>query len=89
LNTNTHQILDAKNPSGEALPIKPNENPTNEKPIKTEIKTNDNNNTIINPRPPIEIKVPNIINKPVPTNTNKPINTSPVIPNKNAKPGKG
>ncbi len=89
LNTNTHQILDAKNPSGEALPIKPNENPTDEKPIKTEIKTNDNNNTIINPRPPIEIKVPNIINKPDPTNTNKPINTSPVIPNKNAKPGKG
>ena len=91
LNTNTHQILDPKNPSGVAQPKPPSENPLEEKPEKTDIKTNGNNNTIINPSQPIQIKVPNIINKPTttPTNTNKPSNTSPVIPGKNGKPGKG
>ena len=91
LNTNTHQILDPKNPSGVAQPKPPSENPLEEKPEKTDIKTNGNNNTIINPSQPIQIKVPNIINKPTttPTNTNKPSNTSPVIPIKNGKPGKG
>jgi hypothetical protein len=90
LNTNTHQILDPKNPSGEALPKTPTDNPIKEKPGTSDIKTNgNNNNTIVKPSQPIEIKVPTIINKPVPINTNKPNNTSPVIPIKNGKPGKG
>ena len=89
LYTNTHQILDPKNPSGVAQPKPPSENPLEEKPEKTDIKTNGNNNTIINPSQPIQIKVPNNNNKPAPINTNKPINTSPVIPGKNEKPGKG
>jgi hypothetical protein len=89
LNTNTHQILDPKNPSGEAQPKPPSENPIEEKPGKTDIKTNDNNNTIVKPSQPIQIKVPNTNNKPAPINTNKPSNTSPVIPVKNGKPGKG
>jgi hypothetical protein len=90
LNTNTHQILDPKNPSGEALPKTPTDNPIKEKPGTSDIKTNgNNNNTIVKPSQPIEIKVPTIINKPVPINTNKPNNTSPVTPIKNGKPGKG
>jgi hypothetical protein len=90
LNTNTHQFLDPKNPSGEALPKTPTDNPIKEKPGTSDIKTNgNNNNTIVKPSQPIEIKVPTIINKPVPINTNKPNNTSPVTPIKNGKPGKG
>jgi len=90
LNTNTHQISDPKNPSGEALPKTPTDNPIKEKPGTSDIKTNgNNNNTIVKPSQPIEIKAPTIINKPVPINTNKPNNTSPVTPIKNGKPGKG
>jgi hypothetical protein len=89
LNTNTHQILDPKNPSGEAQPKPPSKNPIEEKPGNTDIKTNGNNNTIVKPSQPIQIKVPNNTNKPAPINTNKPSNTSPVIPIKNGKPGKG
>jgi hypothetical protein len=82
--------LEPKNPSGEALPKTPTDNPIKEKPGTSDIKTNgNNNNTIVKPSQPIEIKVPTIINKPVPINTNKPNNTSPVTPIKNGKPGKG
>jgi hypothetical protein len=80
---------DPKNPSGEALPKTPTDNPIKEKPGTSDIKTNGNNNTIVKPSQPIEIKVPIIINKPVPINTNKPSKTSPVTPIKNGKPGKG
>ena len=80
---------DPKNPSGEALPKTPTDNPIKEKPGTSDIKTNGNNNTIVKPSQPIEIKVPTIINKPVPINTNKPSNTSPVTPIKNGKPGNG
>ena len=80
---------DFENPSGEALPKTPTDNPIKEKPGTSDIKTNGNNNTIVKPSQPIEIKVPTIINKPVPINTNKPSNTSPVTPIKNGKPGKG
>lgn len=89
LNTNTHQILDAKSPSGGGQPKEPSEGEIQEKPGKTDIKADDRNNSITNPSNPIQIKVPNTNNKPVISKPNKPINTSPVKPTKNAKPGKG
>jgi len=94
LNTNTHQILDPKNPNGGAQTVKPIDNTMEEKPGKSEFKTNENyepNNSIFKPSQSIELNKPNNnnINTTPHVIPSKPIISSPVKPTINAKPGKG
>jgi hypothetical protein len=95
LNTNTHQILDPKNPDGGAQTVKPIDNTMEEKPGKSDIKTNENNEQnkpTFKPNNSIEINKPNNnnnINTAPRVIPSKPIISSPVKPTINAKPGKG